>query len=348
MRSKRELTSPMQVVMGKLVARAAMAKIQGDGRPFVLALFATNRCNLKCRSCLWRHNDWRDVPLEDLKALYRDASQQGFVATAISGGEPFLRKDLGELVRYVKQDCGMPILLFTAGWYLRARMDEVLPHIDMMMVSLDSARAERHDAIRGLPGLFDRAIEGVKTVRQRYPGVSLQFNTCVQRGIEEEIDGLAELARALDVHISFDVITPYRHGAEGSHFTETEMSLSPREAAEVCRRLLALKRAGAPILNSARYFQYFVDEQPGYVCHFPKIAMAVDGRGYVENCLNLDEPIANIRETPLQEIMELPAFKQLRIDAESCSSCNSPTMVDTSIAWQNPALILAEGGIAVA
>ena len=75
-----------------------------------------------------------------------------------------------------------------SGRFLKERMDDVLPHIDMMIVSLDSAKPERHDAIRGLPGLFDLAVEGVRLVKQNYPEVSLQFNCCVQKGIAGEID----------------------------------------------------------------------------------------------------------------------------------------------------------------
>ena len=45
--------------------------------------------------------------------------------------------------------------------------------------------------------------------------------------------------------------------------------------------------------------------------------------------------------------MEMPRFKQLRADAEACSSCNSPTMVDLSAFWENPALAMAPGGIAL-
>ena len=75
--------------------------------------------------------------------------------------------------------------------------------------------------------------------------------------------------------------------------------------------------------------------------------MFVDGRGNAEYCLNLDRPIGNIRETPLKEIMAMARFKQLRADAEACSSCNSPTMVDLSKFWENPALALEPGGIAL-
>ena len=94
--------------------------------------------------------------------------------------------------------------------------------------------------------------------------------------------------------------------------------------------------------------KYFVDGRPGYRCHLPKLVMFVDGRGYVENCLNLDRPIANIRETPLKEIMALQPFKQLRRDAEECSSCYSPTMVDLSHVWENPQLVFESGGVAIA
>jgi MoaA/NifB/PqqE/SkfB family radical SAM enzyme len=342
-----ELRTSLEQARAKLAARAIQARQSGDGRPFLIAHFITNRCPCKCRSCLWLHNDWEDVPLADLQRFYLEAKEQGFIATAISGGEPFIRKDLGQILRFVKEEAGMPILLFNTGWYLKERMDEVLPYIDMMLVSLDSARPERHDEIRGLRGLFDRLVEAVVLAKTRYPDISYQFNCCVQKGIADEIDGLLALTEEMGLRISFDVITEYRHGEGGGAFTRTEMGLPASELREVCSTILEKKRAGAPILNSELYFQYFVEGRPGYRCHFPKLAMSLDGRGYVEDCLNLDSPIANIREMPLKEIMELQRFRQLRRDAEKCSSCNSPTMVDLSQVWENPQLLFQGGGIAV-
>jgi len=340
------MSEGLQEALGKLVAKAYLARVRADGRPFAVGHFITNRCNCKCPSCLWRHNDWEDVPLEQLKRFYADARAEGFAAVAFTGGEPFLRKDLGEIVQFVKQQ-GMTILVFTTGWFLKKRMDEVLPHIDALMVSLDSARPERHDQIRGLDGLYDRVIEGVQLVRERYPKLSLQLNCCVQRGIADEIDDLVALVKRLDVHISFDVITERRNGADGAAFTETDMGLPLSELRDICRRLLDHKRAGEPIVNSEHYFEYFIAGRPGYRCHLPKLVMMVDGRGYVEDCLNLDRPIASIRRTRLKEILALPRFKQLRAEAERCSSCSSPTMVDMSAVWENPGLMLEPGGVSL-
>lgn len=343
----RAMTPAIREALGRVLGKMVEARLARHNRPFVIGHLVTNRCNCSCPSCLWRNNDWKDVPLDDLKRFYAEAKEEGFVAAALTGGAPFLRKDLGELVRYIKQDCGMPILLITTGWFLTRRMHEVVPYVDMLVVSLDSARAERHDEIRGLKGLYDRLIDGVKQVREAYPHVSLQFNSCVQQGIAEEIDDLIALAESLDVHISFDVITEYRNGDEGQPFVENHVGLPLDELQAVCRTLLERKRAGAPIVNSERYFNYFVEGKPGYHCHLPKVVMFVDGRGNLEYCLNLNQPLGNIRETPLKELMRRERFKQLRIAAESCSSCNSPTMVDLSQVWENPQLALQSGGIAV-
>ncbi|MDF1562133.1 MAG: radical SAM protein [Deltaproteobacteria bacterium] len=341
-----ELSPSTQEAIGRLLGRVMEARERQDGVPFVVAHFVTARCNCKCRSCLWKNNDTPDVPLEDLKSFYAQARDAGFVAAALSGGAPFVRQDLGELVRFMKEEAQMAILLFNTGWFLEQRMDEVAPFIDMMIVSVDSAVPSRHDEIRGLPGLFDRLVRGVKAMRERYPHVPLHLNTCVQKGIEPEIDGLIGLAEELGVKISFDFITEARNAGDGSAFTSTDMGLSLPEVQAVAAHLLEKKRAGAPIVNTGLYFDYMARGRPGYHCHLPKVAMSLDARGNVEDCLALERPIGNIRETPLKEIMARQRFLELRRDAEGCSSCNSPTMVDCSHIWERPELLLSEGGLA--
>ena len=345
----REMSPATQEAMAKILSKTIQARAANDGRPYFIAHLITGHCNCTCASCLWRHNDWVDVSTEGLKKFYKEAKDEGFIACAISGGAPFLRKDLGELVRYMKEELGFAILLFNTGWFLERRMDEVVPYVDAMICSLDSADPERHDEIRGLPGLFDKMVSGIKAVKKKYPKFSIQFNTCVQKGMTDEVDEMIDLAEELGIRISLDVITEARHGAEGTSFTETEMGLPLPELQEVCKLILKRKKEGAPIVNSEQYFQYFVDGRKGYKCHLPKVCMFVDSRGYVENCLNLDDPLGNFTETPLKEIMASNRFKQLRVDAEKCWSCNSPTMVDVSKAWEDPkAFLTGKGGLEVA
>ncbi len=186
----------------------------------------------------------------------------------------------------------------------------------------------------------------MRLVKENYPDVPVQFNTCIQKGVAEEIDPLLDLAVDLGVRVSFDVITEFRHGKSGP-IAETDMGMPLHELQEVCAKLVERKRQGAPVLNSEQYFAYFADGKPGYRCHMPKVVMFVNGQGDVENCLNLENRIANIASMPLAEIMKLPAFRQLRTDAEACCTCNSPTMVDVSKFWENPQSLFEQGGIQV-
>jgi len=342
----RQLSPRLAERMGLLANRAVQCKLEGETKPFLVGHLITQKCMCNCRSCLWKYNEYEDLPTDVIKRFYKEAAEEGFLGTAISGGEPFLREDLGELLRFIKEEADIAVMLFTTGWLLEKRMDEIVPHADMLMLSLDSARPERHDEIRGLPGLFDRLMKGVDRVNDKYPEVSKQFNVCVQKGLAEEIDDLLALATEKNLQMSFDVITEYRHGEGDTHHVSTDMGLPLPELRGGCAYLLDKKREGAPILNSELYFRYFIDGKPGYRCHLPKLAMqCLDARGNIEDCLNLNRPIANILETPLKKIVERPRFKQLRVDCEDCCSCNSPTMVDLSQVWENPQLLFEKGGI---
>ncbi len=307
--------------------------------------FVTNRCMCDCRSCLWKRNDQPDLSLDQIQKFHVEAAREGILGAAITGGEVFLRDDLGELVRFAKEDAKLAILLFTTGWLLEERMDEVLPYVDMLLLSLDAATPGRHDRIRGLDGLFDRMMSGVDLARKKYPRLPIHFNACVQKGIAEDIEGLIGIAEDKKIKISFDVITEYRHGEGESRHVETGMGMEPAELRGVCDYLLRKKREGAPIINSEMYFNYFVKGRPGYRCHFPKVIMQVDGSGNVEDCLNLERPLGNFTQTPFKEIMESPRLKQMQAEAENCCSCNSPTMVDLSNIWENPRLLIERGGL---
>jgi MoaA/NifB/PqqE/SkfB family radical SAM enzyme len=329
----------------RIAPRAVREHRSPSGRPFLMLHFVTNRCMCDCKSCLWKKNEQPDLPLDQIKKFHIEAAEQGILGAAITGGEAFLRDDLGELVRFAKKEARLAILLFSTGWYLEERMDDVLPWVDMLLLSLDGSTAERHDRIRGLDGLFDKMMAGADLVRKKYPRLPVHFNACVQKGMADDIDGLIRIAEDKRIKISFDVITEYRHGEGDSRHVETGMGMEEAELRGVCEYLLQKKREGAPIINSEMYFDYFVKGRPGYRCHFPKAIMQVDGLGNIEDCLNLDKPLGNFTKTPFREILENPRFKQMQAEAEDCCSCNSPTMVDMSNIWENPRLLIERGGL---
>ena len=149
----------------------------GDGKaayPESITLFLTHRCNLQCRMCgqwgregVTKKHDAQyintELSTDKLKEIINDVSSFRPNIT-LFGGEPMLYRGSAEIIRHIK-DKGMHCLMITNGSLLaEAAKDIVDSGLDELNVSLDGGR-ELHDEIRGMPGLFDRIMDGLKKVR---------------------------------------------------------------------------------------------------------------------------------------------------------------------------------------
>ncbi|MCD4750115.1 MAG: radical SAM protein [Thermoanaerobaculales bacterium] len=163
-------------------------------RGFSVTLELAFRCNLRCVFCS-RWNDPEDLSLEVIEQVAADMSQLDAGYVSLTGGEPFVRKDIKEIIE-VFEDAGIPIHINTNGVllgrfadYLRSKADSFIG----ITVSLDSSEAELHDEIRGVEGAFRKAIAGIEAVRESIP-VSIAC-TLNHRNLGE-IETFAEFARS--------------------------------------------------------------------------------------------------------------------------------------------------------
>jgi Fe-coproporphyrin III synthase len=143
-----------------------------------LFLFVTSTCNSLCRTCFYwdELNQGHDLTFEQLERLSRTAPQ--FHKLWISGGEPFLRKDLAEVVELFYVNNGVRHVNLPTNGLLPKKLDEVITHllqrcpeltIDLNF-SLDGL-ANTHDAIRGVPNNFTRTIATMEMASQKWNGV---------------------------------------------------------------------------------------------------------------------------------------------------------------------------------
>jgi pyruvate-formate lyase-activating enzyme len=145
-----------------------LADVPPDRRPGTRLWIYTNfDCNLACDYCCVRSSPQtprRALGLDRIRRLAREAADAGVAELLLTGGEPFLLPDLGEIV----DACAavLPTTLLTNGMLLRGRRLETLrrmpPDRLRLQISLDSATPDRHDAHRGR-GSWARALDGIRT-----------------------------------------------------------------------------------------------------------------------------------------------------------------------------------------
>jgi len=125
-----------------------------------IGLEVTRRCNLRCIHCC-ESEQVPDNSLDKIEIMVDKLSSNGLKKICITGGEPLLRNDLVEILKYIHNK-KILITLSTNGLILnKSRLQELKPFIDNIRFSMHG-KEETHDKITGYEGSFKKVVEGVK------------------------------------------------------------------------------------------------------------------------------------------------------------------------------------------
>ncbi len=297
----------------------------------------TRRCNLLCRHCyLDAVGRARASAAElDTRRALHAIEQIAGVAPAgmlvLSGGEPLLRRDLAELVAHASAHGLLPVI-GTNGLLVNERRSRELNSAGAagIGISVDSARPDFHDELRGLAGAWRGAWRAIRIAR--HAGLTVSLHTTLFERNRRDLEALADLAEAhgaAALNLFFLVCTGRGQG-------QTDLSAAARE--ETLDRIVELQRARPRLLIRARCAPYLrrrlgeaATDAAGVYASWSSACLA--GRGYfritpegeVTPCPFIPEPLGDLRHTPLREIWEgHPVLARLRSEppAGKCGACD--------------------------
>jgi MoaA/NifB/PqqE/SkfB family radical SAM enzyme len=184
--------------------RPRSLRAQAPERPVGAKLELTHACNLRCGFCYTdspRHTLSRtpDLPDEAWLAIADEVVRLGVIEVVLTGGEPLLRREL--VLRLVDQlgRPGIGLTLNTNGWFLDDATADGLAAARGLQahISIDGAAAATHDAQRGVPGSWGRAVRAASRLLDR--GVRVQIVHVVTPGNQAEFPAFLELMWTLGV-----------------------------------------------------------------------------------------------------------------------------------------------------
>ena len=176
--------------------------MNAKAKPFLVIWEVTQACDLACQHC--RASAVKDAhPLAltraDGEKLLRDIVTFGkpYPLVVFTGGDPFKRPDLLELIAYARE-LGLHVGVSPSATPLLTR--ESLSRIQQagaqtISLSIDGSHAALHDRFRGVPGSFDLTMAGCHWAHEL--GLKLQVNTTVGRHNLHDLVELATLAYRL-------------------------------------------------------------------------------------------------------------------------------------------------------
>ncbi len=200
-------------MIGILGAARQVRRVVTDTGLDSLILFVTSTCNLRCGFCCYAEhlNTARDIPLAHIEQLARTAPP--FRALLVSGGEPFLRKDLDQVMAAFTARGVEAISIPTNGWYddrtlatLGRFLDADGTTIVNLSVSVDGF-APYHDRVRGRAKSFERlcrTLRRLEPLQAAHPNLRVRLNTVVTSDnvadVRALIDWFAATYDQLDEH----------------------------------------------------------------------------------------------------------------------------------------------------
>lgn len=166
--------------------------------------FHTNNiCNLACSHCLVSSAPWvKDwgLPSDRLLKLVEEAAGLGVDRFYFTGGEPFMRKDLFDLIRFITEAKNCELILLTNATLLQGEKIRELETLSRdrvrFQVSLDGASAVTNDPIRG-KGSFQAAMEGLRRLSSL--GFQTSITTAVTATNLQDLLGITRIAGELGV-----------------------------------------------------------------------------------------------------------------------------------------------------
>lgn len=265
----------------------------------------TWRCNEKCIHCYnpgaahfegEKHNRETDeLNLDEIKSVLVDLKKIGVAKITFSGGDPFVRKDIFEILEAAR-GMGFVVDVYTNALLLKPKaMDKLLSlYPSCVGVSVYSANSDTHDAITKVPGSFDKSTKALKRLNQA--GVRTAMKAVQMR---QTVHGWRDTQKlAHDLGAGAEIDFGLTAGADGAQ--------APLDHAitDFKHLIIVALSPDSPLYVGSKYtgFNSIIRDPENSVCGAGISSIGIDPEGSVVPCLSLPLVSGSLKEQSIVDI----------------------------------------------
>lgn len=313
-------------------------------RPSFVTYMVTWRCNAKCDFCdIWRRQDSakEELTLDQIAHIFSEMPKLDGVR--LTGGEPFLRKDLADVVNCIVSSSDPLAVHITSNGLLTDKVLDFVENITdarklHLKISIDHF-GEKHDIFRGVTGAFSSACKTVSELSRlrKKLGFHLGVNQAIvsEQGLED-YEKLSSYMKEIDVRVFPTIALESAKGLYSEHLEEETTSFSPLESFshETAERIMEVVLRDSANVNDwkerllNRYFLLGIKNRilygrkwPNPKCVALRNHLRILPNGDVPICIHNSKVVGNLARTPLRTIWNSPEVKTARRWVENCSGC---------------------------
>jgi MoaA/NifB/PqqE/SkfB family radical SAM enzyme len=282
------------------------AKMTGRFVPEQVSVAVTGKCPCNCVFCCAKGIRAKpELTLDEMRSIIDQSLKMGTHLFTFDGGEPLLRKDIYDIIEYV--DDRAVTVMFTNGLKLTRSVARKLKKAGLrcLQVSIDSPYQEEHDKIRCVPGIFEKAIQGIRYAVEEGLITGIYYVARPENTDEKTLEDLYKLAENTGAHeiCIYDIIAI---GKWLTHEAETMTEKDRTRTIEFHKRMNKPGIKGPKVMS----FSYFQSPEK-YGCMAGKRWIHLTPAGDIIPCSYTPLTFGNIRDEPLKKI-----YKRIRSHQE--------------------------------
>ncbi len=353
---------PREVVLGTRLLRSWLRRRDSQAFDVIKAkLFITRRCNLSCLHCgigRARYDATGELTTDQVVSLWH--SNPELQILSLSGGEPFLRDDLAEIVTAAVNLLPrlMVLTINTNGWFTdrTVRLAETVaplmpPRCRLVVACSSDGPREAHADIRQNDESFirkERTLDGLRRLAAGHPNLEIRHNVNVNRW---NLCSIGEYVHRLSTSGEQCFISMYSASKHYSHGPAdyVELEAFRREVARHPEIFRQLARSSDLLgrLYLAFASAYYGSPEPvqPLPCFSLRSSLIIEHDGMVRPCINFPRDLGYIQDHgfSLRDVVSSPACDALRRDigCGKCPVCWTPNEAYTTLMCNffNPSLL---------
>ncbi len=320
--------------------------------PTIAQWDVNNECNLNCKHCrVSEKNDHKKLSLNEAKKLISELWYNGVTMLNLSGGEPFLRKDIFEILDYTEKF--EDIVITTNGTLLddeKCRKLATYKNIKLS-ISLDGLE-ETHDKFRGKKGAFNKVIELLPILQKYNIKYAIKY-TLSQETKKDVIEVLRLVAKKGAKEFNTRRVILAGNAEKNMILKNQEYQNIIKHIIEECKKLNVNFKTGDPLLIPVFSEIFGIDIKKDDLtkiyagCQAGDEIIYIDYKGNIGPCSYIPKFAENIKDKSLDDILE---NNKLFIDLKNyknklkgkCEKCTYKTICGgcraSAIAFKNSIL----------
>ncbi len=308
-------------------------------KPSQVCIFITQACNAKCKKCTFRKSErYKNDGLttEDYKKIILKLKRWlGPYSLFISGGEPTLRDDLPEIIKFASNKGILTNLSTNLLLDDKLKLLKIIDaNPDFIIVSLDGANPRTHDESINKKGSFHQVIKNIRLIKKKNPKIRIRIATVIQKNNLNELKNLVRLVHKeslYDIYLQA-VIPPGLTNQQNWTTQLCKYSLFPQNNFKIKKsinQIISMKKRGYKINNSVRHLKVIRDflinsteRIENMECNLYK-TLRIGTQGQILLCRGISEPLGNILKDNLNTVWKRECSNILKKSKE----CNKPCKI---------------------